>query len=673
MRRPKGTHTVSPRPFGRITAAGSGLLLAVTLAACTPNPSPEVAVRSFLLAWQSGEHEEAAAYTDGGPEQVATALTEMREQLDLASLRFDLGPISREDGSANAEFGVHADLGIGDPTWNYTGQMALEWGADGWRISWAPSVLHPDLGEGDRLAVSYESQERGQILDREGDPLVTADSVTAFGVVPAEMDDKEAGVTQLAELLDEDPDPLLNRVRSAPPEQFQPLVLMRGSSVNESLLREVGKISGVDTQEAEVNLTPAVAPFLLGEVAGTAEHKVSSRVPGPYQAGDTVGLSGMQSIFQHELAGSGTTQVVSLDDSGEITEVLEAWEGERSGVIDTTLDSDVQRAAEDALGSLPDNGYLVAVDTASGEILAAASASENITDDGALAGSYSPGGAFTMVSALAALESDAVSPGSVVPCGYSTEIGGQTFVNPGAGFLSGEPDLARNLAFICNVGFADLSAEVGPDAIAETAGRLGIGVDWQLPVPASSGAVSIGDADEDVASAMIGEHGVRVSPLSMALAAAAVADGSWHTPSLVREEGPAPAGDTPLEEAHLDVVREGMRDAVANRMPELLANGGEVYGQAARAEQEGVALHWFVGYKDGVAFAVLAEVDPDMSMWSQYAVETANSFLTSMANGVPADEDGTPMEEQGSPANEADLPGTDLPGAEGTDAEGTGS
>ncbi|MGW8529974.1 penicillin-binding transpeptidase domain-containing protein [Nocardiopsis sp. NPDC055824] len=628
---------MSPRPLGRFTAVGSALILAATLAACTPNPSPEVAVRSFLLAWQDGDHEGAAAYTDGDPEEVAGALTDMREQLDLASLRFGLGPITRDGDAADAEFEVHADLGIGDPTWNYTGRMPLVWGADGWKISWSSSVLHPDLSENERLAVSYESQERGQILDREGEPLVSADSVTAFGVFPAEMEDKEAGVTQLAELLEEDPDPLLNRVRSAPPEQFQPLVLMRGSSVDENLLSEAGRISGVDTQEVEINLTPSMAPFLLGEVAGTSEHRVSARVPGPYQAGDTIGLSGLQNIFQHELAGSGTTQVVSLDDGGEVTDVLDSWAGELSGVIDTTLDSGVQRAAETALETLPDNGYLVAVDAASGEVLAAANASGNTTDDAALTGSYEPGGAFTMVSALAALESGATTPDGVVPCGFSAEVGGRTYVNPSSGFLSGEPDLARNLAFICNVGFVELGSEVGADALAETSQKLGIGAEWQLPVPASSGAVSIGGADEDVASAMIGEHGVRVSPLSMALAAGAVADGTWHAPTLVRQEGPSPAGAEALDEAHLEVVRTGMRDAVVNRMPELLAGGGEVYGQAARTEQDGTALHWFVGYKDGIAFAVLAEVDPSMTAWSQYAVDATNVFLNTLASGSPAE------------------------------------
>lgn len=626
---------MSPRPTGRrLAAAGSALLLVAALAACTPHPSPEVAVRSFLLAWQGGDHAEAARYTDGEPEEVERALTDMKEQLDLASLRLGLGPISREKENATAEFSVHADLGIGDPTWDYTGRMPLTWGPDGWKITWSSGVLHPDLGADERLAVSYETQERGQILDRQGRPLVTSDRVSAFGVVPADMEDKEAGVTELAELLDENPDPLLNRVRSAPPEQFQPLVLMRNSSVNSSLLADVRRISGADVQEVEINLTPAAAPFVVGEVAGTAEHRVSSRVPGTYQAGDTVGLSGLQNIFQHELAGSATTQVVTLDAAGEVTGVLESWEGDRSGGIDTTLDSDVQWAAENALTGMPGDAYLVAVDPGTGEILAAANASGNTGDDGAFTGSYKPGGTFGVVAAMAALESGAATPNSEVPCGPSVEIGGRTFTNPSQGSLTFDPSLVRNIAFNCNVGFASLGGEVGAQAITDAALRLGIGQDWRLDVPASAGEVEIGGEDAELASAMIGEHGVRVSPLAMALVAGAVADGSWHPPRLV--SGDAAAG-TALDETGLQVVREGLREAVVQRMPELTlgVGEGEVYGQAVRTEQGDTALHWFVGYQGDVAFAVLAEVDPAQTLWSQYAVTGAQAFLSGLANGVP--------------------------------------
>ena len=108
--------------------------------------------------------------------------------------------------------------------------------------------------------------------------------------------------------------------------------------------------------------------------------------------------------------------------------------------------------------------------------------------------------------------------------------------------------------------------------------------------PSGCGSVDIADGDAELASAMVGDQGVRVSPLAMALAAGAVADGSWHGPTLVREEGPSPAGANELDEAHLEVVREGLRDAVSLRIPEVNVGEEQVYGQAARTEQDGAAL-----------------------------------------------------------------------------------
>jgi cell division protein FtsI/penicillin-binding protein 2 len=145
---------------------------------------------------------------------------------------------------------------------------------------------------------------------------------------------------------------------------------------------------------------------------------------------------------------------------------------------------------------------------------------------------------------------------------------------------------------------------------------------------------------------MIGEHGVRVSPLTMALVAGAIADGSWHPPQLVRGE-PSAAG-TALDPTGVDVVREGLREAVVQRMPELTmgVGEGEVHGQAVRTDQDDeTSLHWFVGYQGDVAFAVLAEVDPAQTLWSQYAVTAAQSFLTGLANGLPETAAETPLAE----------------------------
>nr|WP_221308302.1 penicillin-binding transpeptidase domain-containing protein [Nocardiopsis mwathae] len=625
--------------------------MAAVLTACATQPSPEVTVRAFLLDWQAGEYESAARQTTGDVEEVADALERAHRQLDLAALRFGLGRIRQNGKGATAEFDVQADLGIGDPVWKYTGEMSLGRGADGWRIAWSPSVIHPELSEGERLAVSYDVPDRGEVLDRNDEPLVGEDELTAFGVVPAELDGMRDGVVALADLLGEDPDPMLARVRSAPPEEFQPLVLLRKKDVKSSVLKKAKKISGVETTDFTMPLTPTTAAGVVGEVAGTVEHNVSSRVVSTYQAGDTVGLSGLQNAFQQRLAGTATTEVVTLDEDGEQTGVLESWPGAQSGSLATTLDTAAQKTAENALTLLPGTGYLVALDARTGEILAAAGRPDDLDNDGAFTEEYEPGEAFTIVSAAAALQSGAAKPDTKVPCDPEAEIDGRTFATPNNTGLW-EPSLTQDFAYACTTAFAGLGEGVGESALRSAAEDFGIGGGWRLSVPSSSGEFSALGGEGDTAAAMVGRDHVKASPLAMALVAGAVADGAWHAPRLVRDAADTEPGSAhDLPEQTVVPLREMMRAAVVEGGASR-ANLGPVpvHGQAASVKQEVKgeerAVQWFVGYQGHVAFAVAAEVDPAME-WDQYAISAGSNFLQNLPFGYVEDPGARPGQDGG--------------------------
>ncbi|MBV2362124.1 penicillin-binding transpeptidase domain-containing protein [Streptomonospora nanhaiensis] len=631
---------MSPRHLRRLLAAGTGLATAAVVTGCTTQPSPEVAVRTFLLNWQAGEYAAAAQQTNGDPDEVAEALEDTHRQLDLAGLRFSLGKIQQDGDTATAAFEGQADLGIGDPVWNFDGSMNLQRGAQGWAIDWSPSVIHPELGANERIAVSYDVPDRGQILDRNDEPLVGTDAVTAFGVVPAEMRDMERGVADLAELLGEDSDPLLDRVRSAPPQEFQPLVLMRQGDVRADVERRAKEIPGVRTEKLEMRLNPRAAEAVIGQVAGTAEHNVSSRVAGTYQAGDTVGLTGLQNVFQQRLAGTATTAVVTVDAEGQETGTLHSWPGMESGSLTTTLDLRAQEAGESALAALPGRGYLVALDARTGEILAAVGNQGGTDDTGALTAEYRPGEAFSIVSATAALESG-MRPADTMACENQTRVGDRTFRTPNNTGLSGLPDLTTNFTYACTTAFARMGEQVGAEALESAASRFGIGGDWRLSVPTYNGNFSPPQNQAETAAAMAGVDQVRVSPLSMAMVAGAVADGTWHAPRLVADDDAAnvQGGEShELDPQAVGQVQDMMRAVVEQSA--TAANVGTtlpVHGQVANTQQkvrgQNTAVQWFVGYQGPLAFAVVAEVDPSIQLWEQYAVTAAGSFLQTLPAG----------------------------------------
>ena len=98
----------------------------------------------------------------------------------------------------------------------------------------------------------------------------------------------------------------------------------------------------------------------------------------------------------------------------------------------------------------------------------------------------------------------------------------------------------------CNTAFVALAPRLAPDALRRTERDYGLGRELGLPVPAASGQVPPGEDAVERAAAMIGQHEILASPLSMALVAATVAEGRWRAPRLLAGEpqkaGPALAG-----------------------------------------------------------------------------------------------------------------------------------
>ena len=143
--------------------------------------------------------------------------------------------------------------------------------------------------------------------------------------------------------------------------------------------------------------------------------------------------------------------------------------------------------------------------------------------------------------------------------------------------------------------------------------------------------------DAQLAADTIGSGDVQVSPLDMALVAAQVDAGTWHSPTLVTNPAnpgnPRLASSSSLSTQVVGTLRSLMRKTVtdgAGRSANLL--GAPVYGQAGQAAlAQGSSKQqamWFVGYRGGIAFAVLELVPAGHgSGTDSSAVALASHFL----------------------------------------------
>ncbi|QFG27304.1 NTF2 domain-containing protein transpeptidase [Actinomadura sp. WMMB 499] len=605
--------------------AGCGVLVASLTTGCFAERSAMPAVRDFLIAWSVGNYEAAAGNTVGADEkQVADALGKVSSQLDAASLRLSIGvegadpgaeAIVKDGETAQASFSVKVDLGENGKPWDYKGHMDLKRVGGRWKVVWSPSIINPKLQQGQRLAVTSEVPERALITDTNGNSLLNPVQAYQVGVTPGRLKDPKKTLDALAKATEMDggrrldAERLRGRVLSAPPQEFLPLMTLQTSLHTPLIQRLHGGIPGLQFVQVTLPIAPKAAPELVGTL-GPATSDRLQEVGAPYQPGDTIGVSGLQLLMQRRLAGTPTVSVVAQDPNGQRTSPLETWRGEQPQEVRTTLDPGVQVAADTALNNLQFPASLVAVRPSTGEVLAVSNHGTG-GENRAFEGHYPPGMTFGIVSTGALFSGGGVSPTTESTCPGQANVGGKDFST--RGYRDGE--LSDHLALSCKTTLAQLSGKIDGKTLLAEAARFGIGQNWGLEVPAFTGSIPEPRNPGELAATMTGEGGVEVSPLSMALVAAAAQSGTWRPPYVIKpesvtnpEQRAAPQILPPQSVADIKTV---LKNSAENGTAQSAHVDGDVVGATSftRYDQDGKPknVSWFVGSRGDVAVAVAVE------------------------------------------------------------------
>lgn len=193
-------------------------------------------------------------------------------------------------------------------------------------------------------------------------------------------------------------------------------------------------------------------------------------------------------------------------------------------------------------------------------------------------GSYPPGMTFGIISAEAVLRSG-VSQATKFDCPATANVGGQTITNPSK---QGRPtsSLQNDFAFSCATTLAQLSGKLDAATLLGEAGRFGIGKSWGLSVPHFAGSVPTPANDAEKAALAVGQGKVQVSPLSMALVAAAAENGAWKPPYLTKDTGePKNSLIQPIDSLPLSDLKKLLRRSVTVGT----AHEANTAGEASRA------------------------------------------------------------------------------------------
>ncbi|HEY0998554.1 MAG TPA: penicillin-binding transpeptidase domain-containing protein [Streptosporangiaceae bacterium] len=564
--------------------------------------SAEPTAQSFLLAWQQQQYAAAGALTTAPADTVAAGLRSAVAQLDAPQLLLSMKSVVQHGGTAKASFTATVDLAQQARVWTYQGHFGLRRVGDNWKVVWAPSVINPNLGPGERLAVVTTFPDRAAVLDATGNPLQVNATAYVLGVVPDRLNSPAKTAQAFAKPTGLQAGQVLGQITAAPPHSFLPLATLDPPTYAR-LLPSLRAVPGLEVRPESQRLFQSKATGLVGAVGSEINKQL--RADGAlYAPGTTVGLSGLERKYQRELLGTPTTEVVAVNPAGQQTGVLAQWPGTAGTPVRTTIDSSVQDAALTALDVRPNSGEIVAVQASTGEILAVAQhhGSGALPADGALNAKLAPGTAFTIVSAAALAEKD-VSPSTSVRCASSFNVGGQTFTSEGTGELR---PFSTDFAEGCGTAFAALSERLTASDWVQVIKQFGIGAEWPgLQVPAFSGSVPSTTGKANLAAQTIGQGSVRMSLLSMAMVAATVDAGRWHVPQVLQASDPPSAGAV-LDAGTMNTVRGLMRGAVRSGAAQAASRPGpQVYGQVGMVHTGSGWMSWFVGYRGDIAIAAI--------------------------------------------------------------------
>jgi cell division protein FtsI/penicillin-binding protein 2 len=345
--------------------------------------------------------------------------------------------------------------------------------------------------------------------------------------------------------------------------------------------------------------TPGLG-LLVGSVGPISAQELHA-LGAPYDASSTVGQTGLEYVDEKQLAGQPGATITAVDGNGAPVATVATLRPEPGTPVQTSINPQVQQAADEALSGVQKNAALVAVNAATGQLLAVASNTPGGFDL-ALDGAYPPGSSFKVLTATALIEGG-LTPSSPASCPPQVTVDGEVFQN--AEGTAPVSDLLDAFAESCNTAFIGLAtAHLSAADFTRTAALYRIGSAPHMGLAAYGGSVPAPTNEADLAATAIGQGQVLVSPLDMAMVAAAVDSGQVRAPRLVTgaPDDSAPPAALPaavvsdLHALMAQVVATGTASGTGLPPGTYAKTGTAQYGSGNPLPQDA----WLVGFNNDV-------------------------------------------------------------------------
>ncbi|MEA4834479.1 MAG: penicillin-binding protein 2 [Anaeromusa sp.] len=514
------------------------------------------------------------------------------------------------------------------------------------------------LADGNRIRLIPSMAPRGIFYDRNGVAVVSNRPGFTVSLLPLVGPVEDSVLQQLSAILvmpvDEIKQKLEQHVGSFEPVRIKTNV---GADIVTRIEERRSELKGVmiEIQPIRNYNFNEMAAHVFGYVSEINGDELEKKKAEGYKSGDIIGKFGLEKVYDSELRGVDGGGQMEVDVTGRPVTVLGKREPQPGNNLVLTLDSRIQKAAEEAMDAqlyyLQTQSQFrnaraaaaVVLNPKTGEVLAMASRptfNPNLFAGGisskdwnalnsnpfypmnnkAISGQYPPGSTFKIVTGVAALELGKVTPEEkILDTGKHWLIPKGNAEGEALGWINFNEALSKS----DNVYFYEMGNRLGIDNLEKYARLFGLGDYTGIKLPEEADGLVANQRykkkvfEEDwylseTFDAAIGQGFQLATPLQIGVVMSQIANGGQrYRPYLVNKIlspsgetiktfGPEKVGDAPVSPKTLQLVREGLRDVAKEG-----GTGASLFqdfpvsiaGKTGTAENSHGSDHgWFVAY-----------------------------------------------------------------------------
>ena len=462
-----------------------------------------------------------------------------------------------------------------------------------WHVQWDETMIMPELAGGNTLAMDYKIPARGEIYDRNGEPIVTQADAVALGIVPGQINPAGEGTLlyELSRITSKNVGEIQKSYENAGADWYIPVGEATADEAARLLNMGLGGLFATPYQ-ARYYFNDGIAPQTVGYVSAITAEELEDYQRRGYGGNERVGKAGLEKWGEDYLTGTHGGSLYVINPDGQIVTRLAQREPEPSSSLYLTLDKNLQIETQKALKGFIGSAVVIEVDT--GRILAMASSpgfdpnffeptnpnNQGLVDllsdynqplvNRATRGQYPLGSVFKIITFSAALSSGLYTKDTTYECGYDfvelpdrvlhdwtwehcqNEIQRSYETDPENALdiyschtkPSGNLTLPEALMRSCNPWFwhigLDLFTSERTTDIADMARAFGLGQATGLEqIPESEGLIEDPTDAVQATNQAIGQGTVLVTPLQVANFMAALGNGgTLYRPQLIEKIQP---------------------------------------------------------------------------------------------------------------------------------------